>query len=509
MPETSGLPVSRLVSVDVVLTTPAVIAPAIDTLLLLGTSPVIDTGERMRSYANISEVAADFGTTAEEYQAADLWFAQTPSPDNLFIGRWAKTATAGAVVGGVLAPLDQLMATWTAVTNGAFQVTIDGAAAPLSIGGLNFAAQTNLNGVAAAIQTAIQGNSGTNPEAAGVTVIWDANQDTFRIRSGTTGATSAVSFLTPPAPGPLTDVSAMLKMQASSSGAYAVAGGIAETALAAVAQLDAMFSSQWYGLVVPSASATDHQQIAAYVEAAQPPHYYGVTTQDAGSLSALSTTDIGYILSNFGYNKSAVQFSFSSAYAIMSYLARILTTQWTGQNTTLTLMYKQEPGVAPENLTVSQANAAQAKHINVYVTYANGARLIEYGTSASGEFTDTIIGADALALDLQTNLFNVLYTSPTKVPQTDSGMQLLLNAASATCGQYAGNGWLGAGTWLAQGFGTLKTGDLLSLGYYVYAPSMLTQSAADRAARNAPLMQIAAKTAGAIHSSSVVIYVNQ
>jgi hypothetical protein len=516
LPLTTGLPVSRLVKIDVILTSPAVTGEVINTCLVLGTTPaVIDATERKRSYGSLAEVKADFGTVCEEYYAADLWFAQNPSPTNLQIGRWIKTASPGAVVGAPLAPLDQLMSAWTTITNGGFSVTIDGFATPTAVSSLNFSSLTNLNAVANTIQTALRA-AYTGTGAATITCVWNVNNDVFRITSGTTGIASAVTFLTSPA-GPVQDVAALLKMRATDSGAYTVIGQAPETALAAVVLLDVMFSTEWYALVVPSATDSDHQQIAAYVEGADPVHYYGVTTSEAGSIVAATTTDIGYILHNFGYNKTAVQYSTSlfpgstppTPYAIMSYLARILTTQWTGRNTTITLMYKQEPGVSPENVTTTQADTLQTKCINAYVNYANGARLIEYGQSSSGEYTDTVIGADALALDLQSNLFNVMYTSPTKVPQTDPGMQLLVNAASATCAQYAGNGWLGSGTWQAQGFGTLKTGDLLPLGFYVYAPSMLTQSIADRAARKAPLMQIAAKCAGAIHTAEVVVYVNQ
>jgi hypothetical protein len=53
----------------------------------------------------------------------------------------------------------------------------------------------------------------------------------------------------------------------------------------------------------------------------------------------------------------------------------------------------------------------------------------------------------------------------------------------------------------------LNDGHLLALGYYVYAPSMLLQAQGDRAARKAPLITIAAKTAGAIHMASVLVYV--
>jgi hypothetical protein len=49
---------------------------------------VIGAYERMRSYDSITGVAQDFTTTSPEYLAADMRFAQAPSPQNVFIGRW-------------------------------------------------------------------------------------------------------------------------------------------------------------------------------------------------------------------------------------------------------------------------------------------------------------------------------------------------------------------------------------------------------------------------------------
>lgn len=491
-----GLPTSRLVSVQVVMTTPGVTAETVNSCMVLGTSPVIDAVERMRGYADIDEVAQDFESASDEYQSAALWFAQAPRPLSLFIGRWVDAAAAGANVGGVVPPANRVIDAWNAIADGSFSVAIDGGAAS-EITGLDFSGALNLNGVAAVIQTALP---------AGVTMVWNAAQEHFVMTSATTGATSSVSYLSAAATG--TDISGLLQMGATGGG-YLVAGQAAESALSALTMIDDMYSGQFYGVVCPAASASDHEDLALYCEAADPPHYYGATTGDPATLNPLLDTDLASLLMDLGFNRSAVQFSFSSKYAIMSYLARILTTQWSGQNTTITLMYKQQPGVKPEQLTSGQADTLKAKNCNVYVGYSNGANIIEYGTSASGQFTDTIIGADAYALDLQAALFNVMYTTPTKVPQTDPGAGLLVTAAARISARYVANRWLAPGTWNAPGFGTLSEGDLLNLGYYIYMPSMLTQDEADRAARRAPLMQIAAKTAGAIHTASILVYVNQ
>jgi hypothetical protein len=66
------LSISRLIKVSVSLAASAAQSQNINSLLILGTSTVIDTVERIRSYTTIEEVAADFGTSVEEYLQAFL-----------------------------------------------------------------------------------------------------------------------------------------------------------------------------------------------------------------------------------------------------------------------------------------------------------------------------------------------------------------------------------------------------------------------------------------------------
>jgi hypothetical protein len=498
----TGLSVSRLVSVQVSLTTPAITAPAINSCLILGSSNVIGSAERMRDYSSIAEVAGDFLTTSPEYLSADMWFAQSPSPQNVFIGRWFKTAGSGVLSCGALTEAEQALSLWTTITDGGFDVHIGGTL--IQVVGLDFAGVANMNAVAAIIAAAP-----TLSVVGGATVVWNASDENFVFETKTTGITATISFLAPPTgTGTPTDISAQLGGTAA-EGAVVAPGVATESALTALTVIDGLFSSQFYGVVCPEAVDADHLALAAYCEAADPAHYYGVTSAEPLTLTPTDTTSLASQLAAFGYNKTAAQYSTTNPYAISSYLARILTTQWGGQNTTIDLMYKAEPGVAPEQLSATNADTLAQKNCNVYTGYANGARMIQHGVSCSGVFTDTIIGADAMAGDVQAALFNVMYTSATKVPQTDSGMGVLVNAATAVSAQYSRNGYLNSGVWNAQGFGQLSPGDLLPLGYYVYSPSILLQSEADRAQRKAPLIQIAAKTAGAIENADVIIFVNQ
>lgn len=492
-----SLPVSRAVAVSVTLTPQGAQAQSLSNMLVMGTSTVIDPVERFRAYADLTDVATDFGLVAEEYLAAQKWFGQSPQPPQLFIGRWVNAASKGGLRAGTLSAAQQQMSVWNAITTGAFKIAKDGGAAA-DVTGLNFSAAANLNAVAGIIQAAA-GMSGT-------TVVWNANYQRFEITSNTTGSTSAISFLQ--APGSGTDISGTLAGR-STDGGYLFVGQAAESAVASVQAMDNLVGQQWYGVVVPSALTADHLAIAGFIEGTNTKHTYWLTTQDAGTLNAATTTDVAYQLKQLGYKRTLTQYSSSSPYAVLSAAARILTTDYRAANTVMTLKFKLEPGVVAESLNTNQANATKAKNANIFVNYNNNTAIIQEGVMADGTFADIVLGTDWLAVTIQQAVWNMLYTSTTKIPQTDQGMQLLTTACEAVCAQGVVNGLLAPGVWNANGFGILSQGDYLQKGYYVYADSVDNQNQADRAARLAMPIQIAAKLAGAIHFVNVAITVNQ
>ncbi|OWT69213.1 MULTISPECIES: DUF3383 domain-containing protein [unclassified Achromobacter] len=490
-----GLSISRIVSVDIVLSPLAAGTRDFGALLIAGSSPVIDINERIREYEGIDDVANDFGTTAPEYLAAALFFAQSPQPNQLFIGRWAQTATAGLLRGAILNPTQQALSNFTGIDDGAFKITVDGA--DKTVSGLDFSEATNLNGVASEINSVLTG----------ATVAWDGVNSRFVVTSSTTGATSAVGWATAPTTG--TDVSALLGLTQAQS-AVPVAGIAAETYLSAVQKLADM-SNDWYGLLAAATGITDdaHMEVAAYIEAASPTRIYGVTTQSTAVLDQTITTDIASRLQAAKYKRTFSQYSASSPYAAASMYGRAFTVNFLGNKTTITLKFKQEPGVTAETLTTTQANALEGKNCNVFVNYDNDTAIIEQGVMANGYFFDEVHGTDWFQNYLQTALYNRLYTSTTKIPQTDAGVNDLLTVAAQASDQAVTNGLVAPGVWNADGFGNLSTGDTLSAGYYLYAPPVSTQSQADREARKAPVIQGAFKFAGAIHSVDVIANFNR
>ncbi|MBR8344227.1 DUF3383 domain-containing protein [Burkholderia ambifaria] len=601
----NGLPVSRRINITINMAALAAQGANLNTALFLGASPVIDTNERMRSYDGIVELGADYSVSDPEYQAGLLYFAQTPKPQSLCIGRWAKTATSGSLRGGVLSTAQQALAVWQAITNGAFNITIDGTARVVN--GLNFSAASNLNGVASIVQAAIASyatvvwtgsqfqvtsNSSGVGAAANGTVTLTANpaaNDTVTIngtavtfvsanptgnqvliganaaataanlqaflaastdvnlskcsyatvgsvttvtaialgnagnaitlaKSSTaitlSGATlaggvaaSTVSYATAPTTG--TDISTMLGL--TSSVASVPVGGIAaETPTAAVNLFLDRFTNQFLGLMFAdsSVSDSDHIAVAQLIEADQA-HIYGITTQNPQALDSTITTDLSSRLQQLGFKYSVIQYSSSNPFAISSFLGRMLTVDFNGNNTTIAMDYKQEPSVAAEVLWTSQANALKAKNCNVFVAYNNGTAIIQYGTTPSGIFVDSIYNSIWFKNQMQTDLFNAQYQSPTKFPQTDGGNAQLATVMSNTCDQAVKNGYLAPGVWRSSGFGAISQGQTLSKGYYIYTPPISSQSQADREKRKSVSFQIAVKEAGAIGDVDVAITVNR
>lgn len=603
----TGLSVSSLINVTVNLQPPAAQGLDFNSLLVVGDSNIIDVNQRIRSYTSLSQIATDFGSTAPEYYAASLYFAQAPQPSQLYIGRWAKTATAGQLVGGALTVAQQVITNWNNISSGGLVVPINGAS--ISMSALNFTGASNMNGVASVINTGLSTNgtctwNGTNfiiasstsgggvasqglitilagNASANNTVVLNGYTVTFvsgaaasgQVAIGGTNVLSAanlVTFLTGSTISALTqmtysrasnvvtaintavgtagnnitmtetgasitvsaatltggtqasvvgfatagigtDISAQIAGTATTA-QYVVNGINAETAVAAVTALDNL-TTYWYGLMFAAGASnadisdSDHLAVAAYIQADGLPHIYGLTTSEAAAITSTDTSSIGYQMKQLGYSRTFVQYSTSTPYAVGSMFGRILTTNWLGNNTAITLMYKQEPGINPEYLTPTQAAALNTNNYNYFAEFNNNTAIIVNGKVANGNYCDTIIGTDWLANYIQTNLYNLLYQSPTKIPQTDPGVHLLVTTVEASCAQAVVNGLLAPGIWTATGFGTLVQNDLLAKGFYVYAPPVATQSASARSARQSPVIQVAAKLAGAVHSASVLVNV--
>lgn len=499
-----GLSVSDVVNVAVSLAPAAAAQRNFGSLLILGDSGVIDTNTRLRLYSSLTAVANDFPNTSPEFLAAAIAFEQNPQLANLYIGAWARTATQGTLIGAPLSAAAQQMSNWNGITSGGIDIIINGV--PNNLTGLNFSGATSMTAVAAIMQTAIGGS--------GATILWNTVYSQFQVTSGTTGPSSTVAFATP---GSGVDISVQTGLNASVSGAYVVTGIAAESALTALTIL-ASVTNNWYGAMFAASvmpADADYVACANFIEGASPSHIFGVTTSEGAALNASLTTDIASQLEALGLSRTFVVYSSSSPFACAAIFGIAFTTNFEGSNTLYTLKFQVESGLAAETLTETQAAALNAKNCNVYVNYnlssGTGASIaiVQQGTMASGTFFDVIHGTDWLQNAIQTAVFNLLLTAKTKIPQTDAGITRIINTITQVLQQSVTNALVAPGVWNGPPVGNIVSGQTLSTGFYIFAPPVATQSQAARAARQAPIIQACIKLAGAVHSVSVILSVNQ
>lgn len=272
--------------------------------------------------------------------------------------------------------------------------------------------------------------------------------------------------------------------------------------------------NSWYGLHLAVDEAdypTDAELIgvAAAIEASTVSRIFGITTADPETMVAATTTDLSSKLKAAKYSRTFVQYSTSSRYAALSAFGRAFTVDYTGSNTTITLKFKVEPGVAYETISTSQADALEGKNANVYVYYQNDTAILEQGVMSNGDFFDERHGLDWLQNAVQTADYNTLYTSTTKIPQTDAGTTTRISNIELVLDKAVGNGLFAPGKWTGGPFGQLSTGDTLTKGYYIWADTVDDQLQTDREARKGVPIQVAGKLAGAVHYGSVAITVTR
>jgi hypothetical protein len=193
-----------------------------------------------------------------------------------------------------------------------------------------------------------------------------------------------------------------------------------------------------------------------------------------------------------------------------AYMSRLLSVDYTGSNTTINMHAKTLVGILPNTATSQTVlNALKTLGADCYPSFGGGGQTLgKVFTSGANTYADLVQNTNWLTNALQVAGFNALAQVGTKIPQTESGMATLKGAYTRVLQQAVDNGFLAPGRWN----GPDTFGDPVALirnveeaGFYVYSLPIVLQSQANRAARQAPLIQIAAKSAGAINSSNVLV----
>jgi hypothetical protein len=455
-----ALPVSDIIDVTVSVASGAIAPRVFNQGLIVGPSPRIPSygaNPRLREYASLAAMLADvFQNTDPEYLSATLYFSNNENTP-VWVGRQDLTA------------IQTIIPHTGSIGNG------------YKLGDLITVVQSGgSNGVVEV--AAVNGSGGVTQL---VTIVGQQGTG-YSIAAGlaTTGGSGT---------GLEVDITA-----------------VGETYLQAV-EACALRNQNWYGFMCCNAADSDHLALGAYSSANWETLLYFGSTSDVAiingtanniALQLQAVEDKAFLI----YSTTQSGEYPNNAYTAAAVLGVYCAADTGAPSSAFTLKFKSVVGVAPEPLTQTQYNALFSANCNVYTSFGPYTILAE-GFLSSGDFFDQILFRATLINLIQTNLMNLLVSSP-KIPQTDAGEHQLLAQVDAACAALALIGYIGPNAvWTGNPVLNLATGDPLPLGYLNQAPPYSQQSAGARAARQAMPISCCLVEAGAVHSVQVNVFV--
>lgn len=439
-------------------------------------------------YVDAPSVAVDFGSGSKTYQMALAVFSQQPNilngggqlvviPMGVATENWAFSGIAAS---------GTFIANW----NGHASVAI------------------NWNDTAAMIQTKLQAISGL----AGVVVTGSIASESVNIEmSGVYGA----------APGAFSFTSNTLAT--SVPAAITITNTIptaGESIGAAITRTVSLV--QYFGIIVNETidpnygiGSVDLLAAAAIVQALNKIAFWvsdvQADIQPGGMIDLLQSGSFSQSRGLYYGDSSSVNgyVGFNAVLMMSAYAGLGLSVNFSGSNTTITMNLKTLTTIQPDP-TMTQAiyNFAEASGADIYPSIQGDPAVISNGAN---RFYDQVYNLRWFVGAIQIACFNYLAQTSTKIPQTEVGMDGLKAAERQVCQQAVTNGYLAPGTWTNPttfGNQSLLFSNVSQFGYYIFSQPISQQSQTDRAARKAPLSQIAAKEAGAIQSADIIIFLN-
>ena len=485
------IPVSSVVDVSIAI---GAIFPAragFGTLnLVTAETGVIGIAERIRSYQNLDGVAADWGASTEVVKAATAYFSQQPKPTNLKVSTRYPTDQSAQLRGGSVADTPANITIFEAISDGSFAIQIDAPDASEDIVAIDFTGDTTMDEIAATIEAKLQAIvTGGFPAA---TCTYDGSR--FFINSGTTGLTSKISFLSVVSPASGTDISSLLQMiQGEGTKTDGIAAETITASLTAIQNID----PAWYGLMFTNdvrdlvVINTENAVEAAADWCEARVKVFVNTSNDLDVLDSVTTNDIASVLQAKNLRRTMTTFSsFPVQYPSASIVGRAFTVNFNQPDSTLTLKFKQMPGITVEQLTQSEKSVLDSKDANAVIEVGASDMFAE-SFMANHTFFDEVHGIDWLTDAIQTNVFGYLLTRTTKVPYTNKGVAAIAQQVTKALDEAVRNGLIAPGETIDERF--------LPLGYEITTIPVEDINQSDVEARFYPGLSFIVLGAGAIH----------
>lgn len=492
---TNTLPVDNVIDVTVTSTPQGLTAPNVNSVALFTQDAPIN-GEAYGIYISPSQVASNYGTNTKTAAMANNIFAQLP---NIMSGRGRL------VIIPMLAAVSALPGNWQsanisanlagiiAVENGSVNIVIDSVSQALT--GLNFANCETFADVAAVIQAATID--------AQVTAIANG----VEITSNKVGTSSTVAITSNMAG---TDLNGVSYLHGATGTATEGSVSTGETIAACIARTSNLVQY----VPIMTTLDLDDTAISAAASAVQALDnmfiHHCASSQDIAGIATTVQQATQTKTRILVYTQNMAAANLMKA----AYVGRAFSVDFTGSKTSQTMNLKTLANVTPDtgitqtlwvNAGASETTGAGC---DVYVSFGGSPSVTSNGANM---YFDEVYSDLALKFDLQTNAFNYLKQTNTKIPQTEPGMKGYKDSLRQVMNQYVTNGSLAPGQWDSpETFGdpTIFTNNITAKGFYIFTQPVAQQDSEDRDNRIAPVAQIAGKRAGALHSGNVLVNMN-
>lgn len=506
------IPITAVVSVSAVTPSKGLEPLKLSTILLLtDDEPVIPLDDSYIIARTSTAVTTQFGTESETAKQAQIIFSQQPNilanDGYLIVAPYLSEVTPAptpATAGTLTTPsLLANLEAFKSVTDGVINLTVNGT--EKEVENLNFTTAETVEDIANILQEAFTD----------VTITSTNGEIVFT--SNITGAASTVE-ISPMTASTGTDLYSAEYLD----GAAAVrVDGTDEVQPAARPEtlaeaISRMSNELYFEGILTTRALSDDEAIAA--SALVQSMTNRILPLPASTTAALNTdTGLFYKLQSNTRTKCLLytkgdtteDAALNSRLFAAAYLSRGLAVNYNGSNTTITMNLKDLTGISADtNISETILNKCVDLGVDCFPSIEGLAKVIsnKQGTMYFDQVTNLIWFTNAI----QRAVFNVLATTQTKVPQTETGLQLLTNAIRGICNQGVTNGYLAPGTWNSPDtFGDYEDfyRNIEEFGFYIYHQPIAEQAQSEREQRKAPLYQIAAKEAGAVHSANILIYI--
>ena len=446
-----------------------------------------------KEYSNAYAVGNDYGTTSDKYKFAQIYFngftGSTVKPSALFISKYSAVASAAKLTGASLRSmsLDQLKA-----ITGAISVTIGGV---LKTGTVNLSAATSFSNAATLIATALT-----------AAVTFDTQLQSFVIASGTTGATSSISFAT----GAAAEALALTEL----TGAQLDNVTTVDTATKAMKRLT-NYTLNLSTIVAETSTALNNniqKEIATWVSLQNHRYWLVKYGEEPTALIANNTTNFaGWVAENNVADVTCIYGTFEHAALCAGYAASLNFSELNGRTT---MDFRSTSTLAPSVTDVGDANALESNGYAYYGAFAtaNDRFIFLRNSIVSGEFKWVDAYLNQIYFNSQLQLAQITGLIANKsIPYNDVGKSKVRASAQDPINEMLNFGGIQTGVALSEQQKSIINNEagvdaatiIFNQGYYLMIRDATAQV---RAARGSFPIKLWYTDGGSVHSINIASF---